>query len=109
MKSTIVIALFAAAVLAAGCDKKGDDDSAKSTGKEASGSADSTGVKECDDYFAMLDKCAKGSPASKGAFDQSKKAMKDSLDAAGSSEAKKAMASSCKTAADALKSNPACN
>jgi hypothetical protein len=112
MKIRIVLALFAAAALLGGCDKKeegGGDAKSASAEKKDGAAAGGTGVKECDDYFAAVEKCAKSMPAeAKGAIEQAAKTMKDSLNGAGSDEAKKAMASGCKQAADALSSNPAC-
>lgn len=108
MKFGIVGAALVATVLLAGCDKKEGAEGAKGDAKPAA-AAGGTGVKECDDYFAAVEKCTKAMPAEgKAALDQAAKAVRDTLAAAGSPEAKKAMATSCKSAQDALAANPAC-
>ena len=104
MKTKIVIALFAAAALVSGCDKK---DEGGDKGSDSSGSA--SGVKECDDYFAAVEKCMSNAPdESKAAFKQGVDQMKQSLKNASDDASKQAIAQGCKSAADALASNPAC-
>ena len=100
MKTTIFVAMLAAAALVGACDKKEGGDKGGDTGKAAS--SEGSGVKECDEYFEKVKNC-KGMPeAAKKAMDDAAKNMKESISKAGTPEAKKAFASSCKQAADAL-------
>lgn len=100
MKTRIFVAMLAAAALMGACDKKEGGDKGGDTSKAASG--DGSGVKECDEYFEKVKSC-KGMPeAAKKAMDDAAKTMKENIDKAGTPEAKKAFASSCKQASDAL-------
>jgi hypothetical protein len=95
MKTTIFVAMLAAAALVGACDKK-------EGGGDAKASGDGSGVKECDEYFEKVKNC-KGMPeAAKKAMDDAAKSMKDNISKAANADAKKAFASSCKQASDAL-------
>ena len=93
---TLWISLFAAALAMTGCDEKKDGD-AKSDDK----GGDSGGLAECDTYFKAMDACP---DAMKAGNKAAKEAMESSIKAATSKEGKDALATSCKAAADALKS-----
>jgi hypothetical protein len=103
-----MLALCVAGVLATGCDKK--EDAAGADGKPAASGAGDTaaakgdsGVKECDAYFARADECAaKGSAEAKKAILAASKSMRENLGRAGSPEAKKAYATGCRQALEAL-------
>jgi hypothetical protein len=102
MKTKIVIALFAAAALVSGCDKKEE-------GGDKGGDEAASGVKECDAYFAAVEKCMSNAPdESKAAFKQGIDQMKQQLKTASDDATKQAVAQGCKAAADALASNPSC-
>jgi hypothetical protein len=111
MKYGIIGAALLATAFIAGCDKNEGGAEGAKPGAEAAkaGAAAGTGVKECDDYFAAVEKCVKVMPAeAKAGLDQAAKTIRDTLTAAGSPEAKQAMGASCKSALDALAANPAC-
>lgn len=96
MKTTIFVAMLAAAALMGACDKK------EGGGDKAEASGDGTGVKECDEYFEKVKNC-KGMPEqAKKAMDDAAKTMRENINKAANAEAKKAFASSCKQASDAL-------
>ena len=105
MKRFTGLMLFAM-LAAVACDKKeaGGESSA------ASGSAAGVGVKECDDYIAKYEPClakmpAVAKPQAEAAFKQMREGWKT---AASTPQGKTALATSCKTALDALAANPAC-
>ncbi len=68
-------------------------------------------VRECDDYFDLMERCSGAMPP------EARKAMRDAVDttrknfetASATPEARAAVASACKQAADALRSNPVCS
>jgi hypothetical protein len=111
MKATIAVAVMVALGALAGCNKdSGGSGGAGGSGSAASGGGggDSIGVKECDDYFAAWDKCYKDPAtraAAKPAFDQVKASW---AEMAKNPTTKAGLTTACKTAADSLKSNPAC-
>src|SRR5437879_4562569 len=97
----LVIALFAAAALLAGCEKKDEGGGAAASGsaaaagdkKDGGGKAGGTGVKECDDFIAAVDKCGSMPKEAKEAMT---KAYKDALNAPGvTDEVKKMQGSGC--------------
>ncbi|MBI4700146.1 MAG: hypothetical protein HY744_03090 [Deltaproteobacteria bacterium] len=71
----------------------------------------STGIKECDDYLGVLEKCVKNTPEpGKAAMGQALKSARESyMRADVPAETKAAWASACKQAADSLAANPACH
>jgi len=111
MKTSIFVALFAAAALISGCDdkKKDADEGDDESGEKSEKGGDGDIPKECDEYLKTVEKCLKDMPAeAKTAFEQSAKAQRDAIKAATTPEAKKALKDGCKTALDAMKQNPAC-
>lgn len=101
MKRKILIGTIAAAALLAACSKK----ETKAEGGDQGGSS----IPECDKYFELVEKCAKNMPGNTG--ETMKKGMettKKALKLATTPEAKKQQAEACKTAAEALEKNPAC-
>ena len=106
MKFRFVLALFAAAAFVGGCEKKeeGGADGAKSAAAEGKKEGGGAGVKECDEYFAALEKCDKMPEAAKQAAQQGAKAMKDALNQPGvTDEMKKSTAEGCKSAMAGIK------
>jgi hypothetical protein len=99
MKQTIVVGLMVALTGLLACNKESSGGSGG--GESASGgSADSIGVKECDDYIKTWNDCYKD-PASKAAakpgLDAMTKAWKDQ---AKDPQSKAALATGCKMALD---------
>jgi len=107
----LMIGLMMAGVLLVGCDK-GADGGAKSegTGKsgaaaEKSGSGDSTGAKECDDYIKAIEDCAKTNPMIGKPMLDSIAGTKEGFKAGIANAATKdATIQSCKSSADTIKS-----
>lgn len=69
------IVAAAAALLVAGCCKKEE----KTEPAAASTDSDSTGVAECDDYFAKMKKCYEKNPAAKASMEQTMNSMRDAF------------------------------
>jgi hypothetical protein len=99
MKRTIVVGLMlAVGALGMACDKS----SGGTTETTSAGGGDSIGIKECDDYIAKAEACAKSDPTKAGlkqAADTSKTAWKA---AAANAAAKPGLVTACKAASDAL-------
>lgn len=115
MSKSIGLVVLLGALFAVGCGDKGGggDASAKpaASGEAKSGGGDSIGVAECDDYLKKMEAClskvpAEGKPAMEQAMKANKDAWKQAADQGGA--AKDALKTGCKTALDALASNPAC-
>jgi hypothetical protein len=137
-KLLVVVSVLTLSLAAVGCNKKKEEGAAGEAAKTAEpaktepatpppaepaktepaappaapagGAAASTGVPECDEYVAAIEKfttCDKVPQAARDAQKQSLDAMKQGWaslsDPATPAEAKKAAADGCKTAVDALK------
>jgi hypothetical protein len=101
MKRTIVVGLMlAVGALGMACDKSSGGTT--ETTSAGGGGGDSIGIKECDDYIAKAEACAKSDPTKAGlkqAADTSKTAWKA---AAANAAAKPGLVTACKAASDAL-------
>ncbi len=117
MKIRFVLALFAAAALVGGCEKKeeGGADGAKSAAAEGSkGGGDVP--KACADFFEANKKCMDKAMSQPGVPDEAKKATKDAMEQAEKQwrdmlkdkTTAAAAEDGCKKAAEALAGNPAC-
>jgi hypothetical protein len=108
MKTTVLLVIATATVAVLGCDKK-EEGGDKSGAAPASGPK-STGVKECDDYLATLEKCVKNAPSEAKALQE--QGLKTARETYGKADVpatvKASWAASCKTANDALSSTPYC-
>jgi len=105
MKTKILVALLGAFALtmSMGCEKKDDAGGKTSTAAADSkgGKSGGTGVAECDDMIKAMEKC---SPAAKGAYEQTAKAMKDALSQPGVTDAiRDQYKATCKQSTDAIK------
>jgi hypothetical protein len=108
MKRTMVVGLMVALTALLACNKDSGGSSGGSGGGSAAAGGDAIGVKECDDYMKKWNDCYKD-PATKAAmksgYDQQVAAFKQ---AAATPQGKAAIATSCKSASDALTSSGAC-
>ena len=106
MKTKILVALLGAFALtmSMGCEKKeegGGKTSTAASDSKGGGKSGGTGVAECDDMIKAMEKC---SPAAKGAYEQTAKAMKDALNQPGVTDAiKDQYKATCKQSTDAIK------
>ncbi|HVY45588.1 MAG TPA: hypothetical protein VHB21_06895 [Minicystis sp.] len=102
----LLIGLMMAGALLVGCDKGGEGGAkTEGTGKaaSASGSGDSIGVAECDEYFKKVEECFGKNPAVKAAMADSVKQNKAAWKQAAATPAgKEGLKTSCKMAVDAL-------
>lgn len=105
IKATMALLMGGALLL--GCGKKedaGDDKTAAS--------AESIGVKECDDYFTKVQACVgKMSPEAKPAMESAMKTNREAWrEAAKKAASQESLKGGCKAALDAFTTaNPACN
>jgi hypothetical protein len=102
MKTSIGIALFAAMAAMTACDKKDE-------GGDKGGADGTTGIEECDAFFAVLEKCMGNASKEaqddyKARMDQFRSQAKNATDDA----QKTAVGVGCKTSAEALKMDPNC-
>ncbi len=94
MKTSIWVALFAAAAFISGCDDETQDGDIP---------------KECDEYLKTVEKCMKNVPAeARTSFERGVKVQRDAIKAATTPEARRALREGCKTALDAMKQKPVC-
>lgn len=107
MAKIFVAALLILGLGVVGCSK---GDTGAAGGTETAAQGGSVGVPECDQYLAKMASCIDKMPAeargaAKDGLEQSKAAWKQ---AAGTDVGKQALATSCKSALDALSQNPMC-
>lgn len=120
MKFKFLVALFCASALLTGCDEKketGDDDKKEDEGKDKKKDkdkkkkgGDTSAPEECTAYFKMIEDCKeKLGPGYEGAKTAAKmledtpaKWEEAGMDGDALKQAKETLATSCKTAADAL-------